>query len=475
METGTTSGDSLRSALRLGWAILAILLFAAFYGGSAAWLLLAGIPWLTGAFALLRSGWSASAAQSWTTVSRYPLVRACVVCLWGVVGLIAILFSAAAAVLAVTWIGAAALVAGAFDKTDALKGGLVGGCVLALTLCVTLGVAEAVFRLPALQRQFGLPDELAAWDQRYDQVEIRNVLGLRSEYEVVPKESATLRILALGDSYTWGDKIAVTDSTWPAILERRLRVRWPSTQVINMGRRGYTMANEAELLSRLGWQMCPDLVIIQFNWNDVLPSGPDFARVGSRWLYAPKRLLPVRFRSGLAASSAFLGFLDRQLDKIWRKLWPPRTMRDLYRSDFVGWSQVQSAVSYVGESSSSRSVPVLFVLQPTLLKGSWTVESYPLRDIFERVEALAADNGLKVLDLTPTFAQAGGDWERWHATPYDRHPGPDAHALTAAAIAELIEQDAWWVSRETPASGAVRGEAADGPACKPIDERAFVP
>lgn len=67
------------------------------------------------------------------------------------------------------------------------------------------------------------------------------------------------------------------------------------------GPAGYTTANEAELLRRLGWQFDCDLVLVQFYINDALPSGDNFARVGGSWLLPRVNLLPVLFardRSG---------------------------------------------------------------------------------------------------------------------------------------------------------------------------------
>jgi hypothetical protein len=47
----------------------------------------------------------------------------------------------------------------------------------------------------------------------------------------VRKEAGTERIVVLGDSFTWGDKIASSDSTWPAQLEQQLRDGWPGRRI----------------------------------------------------------------------------------------------------------------------------------------------------------------------------------------------------------------------------------------------------
>ena len=52
---------------------------------------------------------------------------------------------------------------------------------------------------------------------------------------------------------------------------------------------------------RIGWQFDPDIIVVQFYLNDILPSGPDFERgySGSR-AYAQSKLAQVMFTIDLA-------------------------------------------------------------------------------------------------------------------------------------------------------------------------------
>jgi hypothetical protein len=58
--------------------------------------------------------------------------------------------------------------------------------------------------------------------------------------------------------------------------------------------------------------------------------------------------------------------------------------------------------------------------------------------VHEKVAAVARKAGLHVLDLIPAFAEQGGDWKRWWATPYNSHPNPAAYHVAADAIAKYI-------------------------------------
>lgn len=197
------------------------------------------------------------------------------------------------------------LVAAGLGKRDGIRTTLIGLSVASVALVVGFGSLEMLFRIPSVAARWGTPAELSAWDSRYDRVWKENVFGFRSRHETVARSSGVNRAVVLGDSFTWGDKIAETDDAWPARLEAILnRTGDEAWEVINMAQNGYTTANEAELLRRLGWQFDPDLVLVQFYINDALPSGGDFTHVLGSWLRPRVNLLPVRFRSGWVQQSA---------------------------------------------------------------------------------------------------------------------------------------------------------------------------
>ena len=62
---------------------------------------------------------------------------------------------------------------------------------------------------------------------------------------------------------------------------------------------------------------------------------------------------------------------------------------------------------------------------------------------YGKVARAAQAEGLEVLDLTQAYAVEGGDWRRWWAVPYDRHPSADAHRVAAQAIADYLAERGW--------------------------------
>lgn len=86
------------------------------------------------------------------------------------------------------------------------------------------------------------------------------------------KPATTYRIVALGDSFTFGDHVNTKDS-WPEQLEDELNARKPCPtytkyEVLNLGLRGFDIQDEVERFRLRGQKYHPDAVIWLLVWND---------------------------------------------------------------------------------------------------------------------------------------------------------------------------------------------------------------
>jgi lysophospholipase L1-like esterase len=95
-----------------------------------------------------------------------------------------------------------------------------------------------------------------------------NSLGLRGP-ELAPKAPGERRILALGDSFTWGWGVPQGEE-WVAIMERTIdeRLGRDAVVAVNGGVNAYGTENELALLERIGRDVAPDLVLVGFFAND---------------------------------------------------------------------------------------------------------------------------------------------------------------------------------------------------------------
>jgi lysophospholipase L1-like esterase len=326
---------------------------------------------------------------------------------------------------------------------------------LGLVLVLVVQTSEWVLASPSLATRFGAPSVREQWNNLYLQIRRTNSFGFRSPYEDTRRAPGTIRIAALGDSFTWGEVVERSEDLWTAQLERRLRNRHAGVpiEVVNMARPGFTTAHQAERLRRVGWQFDPQLVVVQFLANDAIASTPNYGldRVRERVLYPQFELLPVRFRTPVTQNSALLAFIEGRVAGIKAGPVVPR-LEALYEAHEPGWIASQAALREMGSAARQRGVPIVLMLFPDMLPGEWRPDDYPLNGVHRKVAAVAQAAGFEVLDLVPAFADAGGDWRRFWGTPYDAHPNPEGHALAASALDGFLQRLGWYPAALASAS-----------------------
>jgi len=92
--------------------------------------------------------------------------------------------------------------------------------------------------------------------------------GFRDRDYAPRKPPGSYRIVALGDSATFGVKLPV-DALWPKALERSLAEGDRPVEVLNLGIVGYDVLEEVVLLEQRGLAFGPDLVVMAFHPNDI--------------------------------------------------------------------------------------------------------------------------------------------------------------------------------------------------------------
>ncbi|MBL8842064.1 MAG: hypothetical protein JNL90_11125 [Planctomycetes bacterium] len=99
---------------------------------------------------------------------------------------------------------------------------------------------------------------------------VSNSQGLREEGEIAATKAAgEQRVLCLGDSCTFGYLLRAEESFVQA-LERRLRAQFPATPIecINAGVPGFTLFQGWRFLETRAAPLQPDLVVLNFGWNE---------------------------------------------------------------------------------------------------------------------------------------------------------------------------------------------------------------
>jgi lysophospholipase L1-like esterase len=290
-----------------------------------------------------------------------------------------------------------------------------------------------------------------------------NKQGLRGP-EIGSKNPGTLRVLALGDSFTFGVGARERD-TFPVRLQEILRSRGVRAEVLNAGAPGYGVPDEAAWFDRWGRPLDPDVILVAvFVGNDLQDAAPgpkpmavDGALVMpgessgslSRWLYYHSQLFVLLKNSSLGASlRRLLGRPEpletrqqREEFELYTKDTPSGTVRQ-------GAAATERAVAQL--AAGAGNARILAVIIPSLVQVDphrWQANlrrfgldpsRYDRGRPNQIFQGIFARHGIPVLDLTAPFAR---DIARGGKIYYalDQHLTPAGYALTARQVADRLQ------------------------------------
>jgi len=274
-------------------------------------------------------------------------------------------------------------------------------------------------------------------------VQHTNSQGFRGAPFSIQKPAGTLRLIFLGDSFTFGEGVKDQD-TYVARLEQELAARslFPGKKVeaLNLGVGGFNTAQEAALLRQFGIVLAPDRVFVAYCLNDAEDLLYSQAADGTwsrrrRGGEVPEDVgtpePPPAIRPLNLTRLAWLAWqgpaLTRQTVEHYRAL---------YREGSPGWERARVALQEISRLCRERRVPVTVLVFPVFFRLG---EDYPFAEIHRQVCAAAEQLGMGCLDLLPAFAGFSGP-ELW-VHPSDQHPNEIAHALVARRLAEALAQE----------------------------------
>ena len=265
-----------------------------------------------------------------------------------------------------------------------------------------------------------------------------NSYGLRGrEVDLLPPLN-TIRILLLGDSFTYGEGVEEED-TFSNKLEELLNtstmkdmagVRY---ETINAGVSGYNTHDEYIYLENRWMAFSPDLALIVFYLNDAYDDSKFYSLITG------------------AGTGAFLensdAFNSRSRVIEWlvnrfKRLKVARQVKNIYHTQFsdnpfiegYDWNDSRRAFAQAAELTRKNGVRLGLVIFPELYE---LTEKYPFRQIHHRVREAAERLDIPVLDLLDTFLGEEPETLWVHAT--DHHPNARAHQMAAKEIMQFLK------------------------------------
>jgi lysophospholipase L1-like esterase len=283
-------------------------------------------------------------------------------------------------------------------------------------------------RLPASMTQriaYDRPD----WDY-FDAdgavVYATNALGFRDEEFAVEPSAGELRILALGDSFTFGLGVPLA-SAWPQVLEESLRADLGPrpVEVIVAGWPNTAPQDYAAWCIEDGLAFRPDVVVLGLCLNDMAPV-PMLAfpapPVEEPWLGGVSQLA-VRIQGALAARRARATVPDHgaALD-----------------ADEGPWEQCRAGILTIRTAVERAGARFVLAILPMM---SGLGDAYPYARMHAAAAQFAADHGIACVDLLPEFDGLADEDVQVHLL--DQHPNHVGHARIARGVRAFLDAQGW--------------------------------
>ncbi len=297
---------------------------------------------------------------------------------------------------------------------------------LLLASALGLGLAELGLRLfPPADREasdtsVATPHHSPMWQPDF-----------RDRGEPGPKPAGTFRVLAVGDSFTWGGGVHARDA-WPDRLGDALTGRTQPVEVVNWSRPGWNTAEEWRATGGALDDLDPDLVLLGFCLNDPEGSGRE-RRAAHQAFDAAKP--PLLLRPLITASRVAGLFWSR-----WGALRRTRAVHEYHRSLYEAGPHLDActeALHRFKRWGHHRQVPTLLVVMPIF--GADLGPGYPYTEIHRRIDELAAGTDLEVLDLLPVYRGLAGS-RLAVDPPVDPHPNELAHRIAADSVLAFLDE-----------------------------------
>lgn len=267
----------------------------------------------------------------------------------------------------------------------------------------------------------------------------KNKYNLRDDEFLIPKPSDNIRILILGDSFTFGSGVQNNKDIFPQILETKLNEENPfddikKIEVLNGGIPGSLPNKWVRLYKNLVVDFDPDIVLIVF-----------FLRDGTSEKSIPGFFNRITMEMTLRNQNSWLyqNFFSYRIlrDLLDRSIISSEYTKKLKNGYFGNekqtriWKRTQRNLLSIKSLAQKNSAVVGFVIFPILVELN---ENYFFRDICNLLEEFSLSNGFPLHNLLPSFLGYYGP-DLW-VSPYNQHPNEKGHHIAAESMLPFIKK-----------------------------------
>lgn len=279
-----------------------------------------------------------------------------------------------------------------------------------------------------------------------------NSQGVRDDVEHPwTKSSGTIRILGIGDSFTFGWGVSL-EETFLKKLEHNLKqMTGREIETINAGVPQWDLNHYYVYLKNIGIQYSPDIILLTYFFNDIpqfiqetIPADPEYDK-------------QVAYKGGIFGSSVLFNFLKSQADHLRRK-------NRLASVDFLSTLEarrpelIQQATRLLLSNSNQAQTRSSFHILKALLEKIQAVAQKnnshlvvmlvpdvaqthhaELQYINQVLASLTQEMHIPFVDITPILESAS-DPRDFYLWPRDWHTNIKGHEKMAEALVPLVCQ-----------------------------------
>lgn len=301
----------------------------------------------------------------------------------------------------------------------------------------------------------GVPEKFSVVDgmrYTYGRPVHLNALGFRDSEIPARASSKDIRIVVLGDSFTWGYGLD-SEETYPKVAERLVQQEYPEhqIQIVNTSKPGLTTKQQLELLKLHYDFLDPDLIVIGFCFNDVLLDHKyDWIEQGRK-----KYQKDNRFLFGIAETFAKFGFqhlgqrvftaINAYADR--NELQPSwiTPLQRAYNINSQEWKEFENALEEIKQISDQEGLaaPIFSVLNngashsapPNFDQPTPALKQF--MNWWDMASKLAKNKGYTTYDhIEEIKTNLNGQYLGVNAL--DWHPSSNLHEVFGAKLAKFI-------------------------------------
>ncbi|MFO7739096.1 MAG: SGNH/GDSL hydrolase family protein [Desulfatiglandaceae bacterium] len=349
--------------------------------------------------------------------------------------------------------------------------GAANGLILITSILIALFVGEIALRiiappmaLPQLKSLFQPDTELGY--RMIPLLEDKNIRtnshGLRDKERDWEKPEGVLRLLGLGDSFTFGYEVSSSDS-YIKQLESLLNQNGEKWDVINAGVTGYNMWQYLTYFENIGYRYAPDLITIGIYFDDFFgepSSGSNEVKSERRYRsFSFIRLANfcrnladiIKFRYRYLYDRKWLRSVDERQDFISEN----KKYRDLLRgkADPEVYKKFESRLKRIVSLAGEKDIPVLVIFIPDIAQ----LHNPELQKINRIISEICIRTKTEFIDITNVFEEVD-DVRHLYLLPHDAHTSTYGHEIIAKETYKIIKklfEDIFIVNQRSDEQGAL--------------------